>query len=39
MDSVANLEKFILRVKRDASAAGDTMTGDAELIWPEGKET
>lgn len=33
MDSLADGEAFILRVRRFASDAADTMTGDAEL-WP-----
>jgi hypothetical protein len=39
MDSLADGETFILRVRRNASHANDTMTGDAELLMPVGKET
>jgi hypothetical protein len=39
MDSVANNEMFILRIRRNASHANDTMTGDAELWTPIIKET
>lgn len=39
MDSVVNGEVFILRVRRNASHANDTMSGDAELWWPIIKET
>lgn len=40
MDSLANGEMFILRIRRNASHANDNMTGDAEL-WgvPTIKET
>lgn len=31
MDSLADGETFILRIRRNAAAGGDTMTGDAEL--------
>lgn len=33
MDSLANGETFVLRIRRNASSGSDTMTGDAEL-WP-----
>lgn len=39
MDSVAVGELFRLKVTRDADNASDTMTGDAELIAIELKET
>lgn len=39
MDSLVAGEKFILRVKRLPTDAGDTMTGDAELWVPVVKET
>lgn len=39
MDSVANGEIFIARLRRNASHANDTMTGDAELWSLEGTET
>ncbi len=39
MDSLAEGEVCILRVKRNASHANDTMTGDAELWGIDGKET
>lgn len=33
MDSLANLEAGILRIKRDPTHANDTMSGDARLLW------
>ena len=33
MDSLANGESFILRIRRDPSNGADTMTGDAELWY------
>jgi hypothetical protein len=39
MDSLATGEPFRLRVTRDANDAGDTMTGDAELLRVEVRET
>lgn len=39
MDSVADGEVFILRIRREANHANDTMTGDAELWGVFGKET
>jgi hypothetical protein len=39
MDSVANGEAFIYRVRRNASHANDNMTGNAELYLLTGKET
>jgi len=39
MDSLAAGEAFRLRVTRDAADGGDTMTGDAELLAVEIKET
>jgi hypothetical protein len=39
MDSLAVGEKFRLKVTRDAAAGGDTMTGDAEILAIEIKET
>jgi hypothetical protein len=39
MDSTAAGEVFIFRVRRNASHANDTMTGDAELWGIVGKET
>lgn len=39
MDSLANGDTFIMRVRRNASHANDTMTGDAELWSIVGKET
>jgi hypothetical protein len=39
MDSLADGEFFILRIRRDADNAGNTMTGDAELWSFIGKET
>jgi hypothetical protein len=39
MDSLAVGEGFRLKVTRDATAGGDTMTGDAELHLVEVKET
>lgn len=39
MDSTAAGELFHLHVARDAAQAGDTMTGDAELVAIEIKET
>lgn len=39
MDSLAAGEAFRLKVTRDADNASDTMTGDAELIAVEIKET
>jgi hypothetical protein len=39
MDSVANGEDFILRLRRNASHANDTMSGDAQLVSIVGKET
>ena len=34
MDSLADGERFILRIFRDANNASDTMTNDAQLVWP-----
>lgn len=39
MDSLAAGEMFRLKVTRDANDAGDTMTGDAELVSVEIRET
>lgn len=39
MDSLAAGESFRIKVTRDADAAGDTMTGDAELLRVIIKET
>lgn len=39
MDSTAEGELFILRCRREANHANDTMTGDAELWAVWGKET
>lgn len=39
MDSVADGEYFILRIRRNASHANDTMSGDAELWAVAGVET
>jgi hypothetical protein len=39
MDSVAAGEAFRLKINRDANNANDTMTGDAELVAVEIKET
>ena len=39
MDSLAAGESFRLKITRDANAAGDTMTGDAELLRVIVKET
>jgi hypothetical protein len=39
MDSLADGQFFILRFRRDADNASDTMTGDAELWGFIGKET
>lgn len=39
MDSLAAGESFRLKVTRDANDAADTMTGDAELLSVEIKET
>lgn len=39
MDSVAAGEYFRMRVTRDANNASDTMSGDAELVFVEIKET
>ncbi len=39
MDSWANAELAILRLRRNASSSDDTMTGDAELWWISGRET
>lgn len=39
MDSVAAGELFRIKVYRDANNAADTMTGDAELLMIEIKET
>jgi hypothetical protein len=39
MDSLAAGEPFRLKINRDANAAGDTMTGDLELVSVEVKET
>lgn len=39
MDSVAVGEAFCLKVTRDADNAGDTASGDAELLRVEVKET
>ena len=39
MDSLAVGEAFRLKITRDANAAGDTMTGDAELLRVEVQET
>lgn len=39
MDSLANGEYFILRIRRNASNGSDTMAGDAELWGVTGKET
>ena len=39
MDSLANNEMFILRIRRNASHANDNMTGDAELWTVIIKET
>lgn len=39
IDSVSVGEKFRLQFRRNASAGGDTMTGDAELLGIELKET
>jgi len=39
MDSLAAGEAFRLKVTRDANNASDTMTGDAELLAVEIKET
>lgn len=39
MDSLAVGEAFRLKVTRNAADAGDTMTGDAELVGIEVKET
>lgn len=39
MDSVAAGEYFMLSVTRDADNVSDTMTGDAELVFVEIKET
>ena len=39
MDSLAAGESFRLKVTREASNAGDTMAGDAELLRVELKET
>ncbi len=34
MDSLANKERFILRVTRDPTHVDDNMENDASLIWP-----
>lgn len=39
MDSWADGEMAIVRVRREASHANDTMAGDAQLLVPLGKET
>jgi hypothetical protein len=39
MDSVANGEPFILRLRRNASHANDTMAGNAQLYTIRGLET
>lgn len=39
MDSLAVGESFRLKVERDAANASDTMTGDAQLLAAEIKET
>lgn len=39
MDSVAVGESYILRIRRDADNASDTMSGDAYLVAVEIKET
>lgn len=39
MDSLANNEAFVFRLRRNAAHANDTMTGDAELVSIVIKET
>lgn len=39
MDSLAAGERFRLKIERDAANGADTMTGDAELVAVEIKET
>lgn len=39
MDSLAAGESFRIKVTRDANAAGDTMSGDAEILRVEIRET
>lgn len=39
MDSLANGEVFMLRIRRNASSGSDTMSGDAELVSVYGRET
>jgi hypothetical protein len=34
MDSLAEGERFIMRVRRDADNGSDTLSGDALLLWP-----